>query len=137
MTCDDAFQAHLVQGALENEGIPSVLHNENTSNILRGLTPSRSGGDVLVYADDFDRAMKVLERNQMVPEYLKYCPCCHSPQIRLGRKKGHGLRAFFAALFSLLAVAPPGTAHWEYVCRHCGARFEKPVAREEKEEGQP
>ena len=36
-TCDDAFQAHVIQGALENEGIASVLHNENTSNVLRGL----------------------------------------------------------------------------------------------------
>ena len=33
ITCDGAFQARLIQGALENEGIASVLHNENTSNI--------------------------------------------------------------------------------------------------------
>ena len=39
ITCDGAFQARLIQGALENEGIASVLHNENTSNILRGFTP--------------------------------------------------------------------------------------------------
>lgn len=129
-TCDDSFQAHLIQGALENEGIPSLLHNDNTSNILRGLTPVISGVDILVYADDYDKAMDILRRNQMVPEDLKYCPHCHSPHIRLVRRKGQGMRAFFAALFSILAVAPPGTAHWEYVCRDCGARFEKPVARE-------
>ena len=29
ITCDGAFQARLIQGALENEGIASVLHNEN------------------------------------------------------------------------------------------------------------
>lgn len=29
ITCDDAFQAHVIQGALENEGIASVLHNES------------------------------------------------------------------------------------------------------------
>lgn len=28
ITCDGAFQARLIQGALENEGIASVLHNE-------------------------------------------------------------------------------------------------------------
>ena len=49
ITCDGAFQARLIQGALENEGIASVLHNENTSNILRGFTPTISGVDIFVY----------------------------------------------------------------------------------------
>ena len=46
ITCDGAFQARLIQGALENEGIASVLHNENTSNILRGFIPTISGVDI-------------------------------------------------------------------------------------------
>lgn len=33
ITCDDAFQAHVIQGALKNEGIASVLHNENMSSV--------------------------------------------------------------------------------------------------------
>lgn len=82
ITCDGAFQARLIQGALENEGIASVLHNENTSNILRGFTPTISGVDIFVYEDDYERAMALLERNQMIPEQLKYCPCCHSPHIK-------------------------------------------------------
>lgn len=36
ITCDDAFQAHVIQGALKNEGIASVLHNENMSSVMRG-----------------------------------------------------------------------------------------------------
>ncbi|MBD9112002.1 MAG: DUF2007 domain-containing protein [Bacteroides nordii] len=31
ITCNDAMQAHILQGALENEGIDSLLHNENFS----------------------------------------------------------------------------------------------------------
>ena len=31
ITCSDAAQAHIIQGALENEGIESILHNENFS----------------------------------------------------------------------------------------------------------
>lgn len=34
ITCDDAFQAHVIQGALKNEGIASVLHNENMSSVM-------------------------------------------------------------------------------------------------------
>ena len=77
ITCDGAFQARLIQGALENEGIASVLHNENTSNILRGYTPTISGVDIFVYEDDYERAMDLLERNQMIPEQLKYLSLIH------------------------------------------------------------
>lgn len=31
ITCDDAFQAHVIQGALKNEGIASVLDNKVTT----------------------------------------------------------------------------------------------------------
>ena len=133
ITCDGAFQARLIQGALENEGIASVLHNENTSNILRGFTPTISGVDIFVYEDDYERAMALLERNQMIPDQLKYCPCCHSPYIKFVLKKSHSFRAFMAAIFSILAGAPPGTTHWEYVCKDCGAHFETPTARQRKE----
>ncbi len=134
ITCEEPFQARLIQGALENEGIASVLHNENTSNVLRGLTPTITGVDVLVYEDEYDRALALLERNQMIPEQLRYCPQCHSPHIRYVLKKGHRLRAVVAAVLSLLATAPPGTAHWEYVCDDCGARFDRPVGRIKEKE---
>ena len=33
ITCNDAMKAHILQGALENEGIESILHNENFSTL--------------------------------------------------------------------------------------------------------
>ncbi|VFB13633.1 Protein of uncharacterised function (DUF2007) [Bacteroides heparinolyticus] len=38
ITCKDTFQAHVIQGALQNEGIASILHNENMSGIMQGYT---------------------------------------------------------------------------------------------------
>lgn len=129
ITCDEAFQAHIIQGALENEGIASVLHNENTSTVLRGYTREIAGVDVLVYEDDYDRAVSLFEQNQMIPEQLKYCPHCGSSKIDFVLKKGHRMRAIMAGIISALSVAPPGTDHWEYVCSECGARFNQPVAK--------
>ena len=87
MTCNDAFQAQIISGALENEGIPSVLHNVNTSYVLRGAISQIAGVDIFVYEADYNRALEILERNEMIPEQLKYCPrhCrpCRSPS-------GHG-----------------------------------------------
>ena len=93
ITCDDAFRAHLIQGALENEGIPSVIHNENTSNVMRGFVSNLSGVDVLVYEADYQKALDLLEQNQMIGEQLKYCPSCGSDDIRFGLRKGKRLRA--------------------------------------------
>jgi len=140
ITCDGAFQARLIQGALENEGIASVLHNENTSNILRGYTPTISGVDIFVYEDDYERAMDLLERNQMIPEQLRYCPCCHSPHICYEQKMIHIFKAIIIALDNMITQhgrANPerlrSTETGEYVCKDCGAHFETPVARQRKE----
>ena len=78
ITCDDAFQAHVIQGALENEGIASVLHNENMSSVMRGYVRDVTGVDIFVYEDEYDNALRLLERNQMIPEQLRYCPHCGS-----------------------------------------------------------
>ena len=91
-----------------------------------------SGVDIFVYEDDYEAAMALLERNQMVPEQLKYCPQCGSADIRLRLKRGKRWRAALATVMTMLTAAPPGTEHWEYVCSRCGARFNTPVARTEE-----
>ena len=63
ITCDDAFQAHVIQGALKNEGIASVLHNENMSSVMRGYVRDVTGVDIFVYEDEYDNALRLLERN--------------------------------------------------------------------------
>lgn len=133
-TCDDAFQAHVIQGALENEGIVSVLHNENMSNVMRGYGSEIAGVDVLVYEEDYDKALLLLEQNRMIPEQSRYCPHCGSDEIKFVLKKSHRVRAVVAAVIAALSAAPPGTEHWEYVCRKCGTHFEKPVAKGTVEE---
>lgn len=47
ITCDSSFQARLILGALENEGIAGILHNENSSNILKGYI-NNIGVDIFV-----------------------------------------------------------------------------------------
>lgn len=129
MTFNDAAQAHIVQGMLESEGIDSMLQNENMGGVLPGLINNISGVDMLVAESDYERAIELLEQNQMIPEQLKYCPACGAANIKFVLKKGRRLKATMAALACLLSGTPPGTNHWEYVCNACGNRFEKPVAK--------
>lgn len=108
ITCSDAAQAHIIQGALENEGISSLLHNENMSTLLRGYINDIAGVDVLVDEADYEAAVRLLEQNEMIPEQLKYCPFCGSSDIKFVLKKEHRLRAVMSAIASLLAATPPG-----------------------------
>ena len=43
ITCNDAMKAHILQGALENEGIESILHNENFSTLYKSCVSSIVG----------------------------------------------------------------------------------------------
>ena len=119
ITCNDAVQAHIIQGALANEGIDSLLHNENMSTLLRGYVRDISGVDVLVADCDYEAAVRLLQQNQMIPEEQKFCPFCGSDQIRFVLKKEHRMKAISAAIASMLAGVTPGDNHSEYIFSNC------------------
>ena len=56
-TCTNEFNANLLKGALESEGIPAMFSNEIMSGYLG--TP---GVDVLVREEDLEAAKKILEQ---------------------------------------------------------------------------
>lgn len=62
ISCNNAMQAHILKGALQNEGIPSVLKNEDLGNFF-SFNRSIGGVDILVYERDLERARDILERN--------------------------------------------------------------------------
>lgn len=131
ITCDDSFQANIIKGALENEGIAAVLHNEHAADVMRGYVREASTVDVLVYECDGERALDILERNGMIPERLRYCPFCHSGNIVYKLKKEHRIRAVLATLAAMLTASSPVSKHGEYVCKDCGAHFSRPAGKGE------
>ena len=61
-TCTNEFNANLLKGALENEGIPAMLSNEIMSGYM-----GTQGVDVLVKLvkeEDFEAAKKILEQQE-------------------------------------------------------------------------
>ena len=55
-TCPNVFNAILLKGALENEGIPAMLSNEIMSGYI-----GTQGVDVLVKEENLEAAKKILE----------------------------------------------------------------------------
>ena len=58
-TCTNEFNANLLKGALESEGIPAMFSNEIMSGYLG--TP---GVDILVREEDLEAAKKILEQQE-------------------------------------------------------------------------
>lgn len=123
------MQAHILQGALENEGIESVLHNENFSSLMNGYVSYISGVDLLVAEDNYEAAVQVLRQNQSYPEDLILCPFCGSADIKFVLSKEHRWRAIVFAILAYFVMAPPGNNHWNYVCKKCHQKFDKPVSK--------
>lgn len=109
ITCNDAMKAHILQGALENEGIESILHNENFSTLYKSCVSSIAGVDILVADEDYENAVQVLKDNDSWPEELTLCPYCGSSDIQLVLRKGKRWRAMGAAIISALMVIPRET----------------------------
>ncbi len=59
-TCNTSYEAHLIKGRLEAEGIPSVLTNENMASLYSGLISAFTGIDILVNEDDLEQAKEII-----------------------------------------------------------------------------
>lgn len=58
-TCENAMHAHILKGALENVGIPSMLQNELSASVaLQGFIGM--GVQVFVFEKDLERAKEIL-----------------------------------------------------------------------------
>ena len=87
ITCNDAMKAHILQGALENEGIESILHNENFSTLYKSCVSSIAGVDILVADDDYEKAVQGVGDKQSWPEELTLGHYCGSSDVKKKKKK--------------------------------------------------
>lgn len=59
-SCDNSFQAHLLKGKLENEGIPCSLSNENMNTLYGGINNTFTAVGVYVFEKDYDKAVEIM-----------------------------------------------------------------------------
>jgi hypothetical protein len=65
-TCTDAVRAHIIQGVLENEGIASVLHNENFAGLYPGMSQTGFGVQLFVLESDAEYAREIMSTFQNI-----------------------------------------------------------------------
>ena len=64
--CTNDFEARLIIGRLENEGIRAVVRNEHILHILPYLNNS-DAFSVQVHEDDYQRALEIIEAEGSLP----------------------------------------------------------------------
>ncbi|MCF0243514.1 MAG: 4-hydroxythreonine-4-phosphate dehydrogenase PdxA [Bacteroidaceae bacterium] len=80
-SCNNAFEAELIKGRLENEGISCVLTNENMNMIYGSLMSLDI--DILVDEADFDRASELLKPVRPILALTMGDPAGIGPEINV------------------------------------------------------
>ncbi|TVR77133.1 MAG: DUF2007 domain-containing protein [Chitinophagaceae bacterium] len=64
-SCETSFEANLIKGRLENEGIQCFLTNENF-NTMMPIFGSISGGGIhlMIHEQDFERAKSIIDTDE-------------------------------------------------------------------------
>ncbi len=57
----DVFSAQLAKALLESEDIPSIISNENFTQLKPMFSKSIGGVQLFVFEEDFERANEILE----------------------------------------------------------------------------
>ena len=120
-TCNNSFEANLIKGMLENNGIKSFVLNENASSLLPHLNGIMGAGvQVMIDASDLETAKELIASQSVVKEII--CPCCGSTNVKFGLGSNK-LKMIFAILLSLFFWVPFGYIKNTYYCKDCKTEF--------------
>lgn len=128
-TFDSAWQANLLKGRLEGEGIPAYIFDENTVTLNPLYSIAVGGIKVKVREPDYEAALAIYKEVNNAPHTttngeIVTCPYCGSAHIQAAK----GVRspgAFFSFLISLLTFTYPLHNDELYSCLDCGKTFDK------------
>ena len=123
ITCDNAVEAHLIQGKLNNEGIECFITNENTATLKPyfSFTPG-FGVDIMIDEANLEKAISLL-KDRMGPDYNKViCPYCGSDKVVFNFDKNKILK-FFVTIILLMGFVPFRNQKKKYYCKKCRRKF--------------
>lgn len=119
ITCDNLTEAHLIKGKLSNEGIDSFLTNENFTNLMPLYNNMLgSGVQIMVFANDYQRARELVKENIEPQNIDIVCPHCGSDNIGLGLGKNKVMK-IFNIIMAILSAIPLGNLKPKYYCKNC------------------
>ena len=127
ITCDDSAEASIIQGHLQNEGIPCFLTNQNFTNLYPNFNGVMGTGvQIQVNESDFERAAEIIKETHPevygnIQEKVS-CPNCKSESVKISFGKRKYLKYFYIFL-SLLLFYPLEKIKISYICKDCKTEF--------------
>ncbi len=122
-TCNNAVEANLIKGMLENNGIECFLTNENFSGLMPNYNGIMgSGVQVIIDENDMDRAKELISSQTKPDEII--CPECGSPNTEssLGSNK---IKKLLTIILSVFTGSPFGNIKNTYYCNDCNTEFKR------------
>jgi hypothetical protein len=129
-----AYQAHLLAGSLEAEGIESYIHGENFVSVYPFMVNDGNGIHVQVRSSQLAQAREIMNRiqSQAIPDtelpkalnvdakvfHLVHgnCPECNSASIYLQQENAAAVLGVAAIVFALTV---PVKVDANYICYNC------------------
>jgi len=120
-TCNSSFEANLMKGVLETNGINCFLTNENFSNLMPHYNGMMGAGiQIMIDENDLGKAQELLIPTSKGNGII--CPDCSSSDVQFGLGTNK-IKKIFVVLISLLAFIPFGNIRNIYYCRNCKTEF--------------
>ncbi len=118
----DTYEAYLVKGQLEGEGIPAIVADENLVSINWMYSYAIGGVKVKVPENVIDRAQEILasyqnEENITEKRDMDICPKCSASSISANR---YSLWSLIPTLFFLLPIF---FRRKKWICDSCGLKW--------------
>lgn len=125
---DNAFEAHILKGKLESEGIESFLFDEYTVSVNPMFNQTIGGIKLKVKSEDYDDTLEIIKSSKSIPitdddEKLIQCPNCNSNELYSGFKSVKNVKGFFTTLISWLFGVLPFYYDTVYRCKKCDTEF--------------
>jgi Zn finger protein HypA/HybF involved in hydrogenase expression len=121
-TCNNAVEATLIKGKLENNGITCFLTNENFSNLMPHYNGMMGGGVQIIINDlDFENAQKLIEEQLISNEMV--CPNCNSDNVSFGLGSSGKIKKIVTIFLSLFVWIPFGNIRNTFYCKDCKTEF--------------
>lgn len=122
-TCNNAFEASLVKGMLENNEIKCFLTNENFSTLMPHYSGVMGAGvQIIIDEKDMPKAKELLLPQSK--ENVLVCPGCGSLNVSFGLGSNR-VKVILAVLFSLFIWIPFGNIKCIYYCQDCKTEFKR------------
>lgn len=120
-TCNSSFEANLMKGILETNGIRCFLTNENFSNLMPHYN-GMMGAGIQIMIDENDREKAIELILPPSKDIATLCPNCNSSDVQFGLGINK-IKKMFIVLISLLNGIPFGNIRNIYYCRNCKTEF--------------